>query len=87
MKDLTLAETLLAKHAYEKYLASLGVKSKAYHADNARFADNGFQDDCVLSNQTVTFCGVVSHNQNVIAERKIKDITLGDRTLLLHAKQ
>jgi hypothetical protein len=37
MKDLTLSETLLAKHAYERFLASLGVESKAYHADNGRF--------------------------------------------------
>jgi hypothetical protein len=32
MKDLMLLETLMAKHAYEKYLPSLGVESKAYHA-------------------------------------------------------
>ena len=87
MKDLTLSETLLAKHAYERFLASLGVKSKAYHADNDRFADKGFRDDCTSSNQTITFCGVGSHHQNGIAERKIKDITLGGRTLLLHAKR
>jgi hypothetical protein len=54
MRDLTLAETLLAKHAYEKFLASLGINSKAYHADNGRFADKGFRDDCTLSNQTIT---------------------------------
>jgi hypothetical protein len=42
MKDLTLLETMMAKHAYEKYLASLGVESKAYHADNGCFADKGF---------------------------------------------
>ncbi|MGL6008734.1 MAG: hypothetical protein ACRC1D_04685 [Culicoidibacterales bacterium] len=87
MKDLTLDETLLAKHAYENFLASLGVESKAYHADNGRFADKGFRDDCILNNQTITFCGVGSHHQNGIAERKIKDITLGARTLLLHAKR
>jgi len=43
MKDLLLSETLMAKHAYECFLASLGVDSKAYHADNGRFADNCFQ--------------------------------------------
>jgi hypothetical protein len=32
MKDFTLLETLMAKHAYKKYLASLGVESKAYCA-------------------------------------------------------
>jgi hypothetical protein len=87
MKNLTLSETLLAKHAYERFLASLGVESKSYHADNGRFADKGFRDDCTSSNQTITFCGVGSHHQNGIAERKIKDITLGGRTLLLHAKR
>jgi hypothetical protein len=50
MKDLTLSETLLAKHAYEHFLASLGVESKAYHADNGRFADKGFRDDCTSYN-------------------------------------
>ena len=87
MKDLTLSETLLAKHAYEHFLALLRVESKAYHADNGRFTDKGFRDDCTSSNQTITFCGVGSHHQNGIAERKIKDITLGGRTLLLHAKR
>ncbi len=35
MKYLTLSETLLAKHAYEHFLALLGVESKAYHSDSA----------------------------------------------------
>jgi len=87
MKDLMLSETLMAKHAYERFLASLGVGSKVYHADNGHFADKEFWDDCVSNNQMITFCGVGSHHQNGIAERKIKDITLGARTLLLHAKQ
>ena len=87
MKDLTLSKTILAKHAYERFLASLGIESKAYHADNGRFADKGFRDDCTSSNQTITFCGVGSHHQNGIAERKIKVIILGGQTLLLHAKR
>jgi hypothetical protein len=87
MKDLTLSETLLAKHAYECFLALLGIESKAYHADNGHFAEKGFRDDCTSSNQTITFCGIRSHHQNGIAERKIKDITLGGQTLLLHAKR
>jgi hypothetical protein len=62
MKDLTLFETLLAKHAYEHFLALLGIESKAYHADNGCFADKGFRDDCTSSNQTITFCGIGSHH-------------------------
>jgi hypothetical protein len=85
MQDLMLAEMLLAKHANEKFLALFGINSKAYHADNGKFADKGFWANCTLSNQTNTFCGVGSHHQNGIAEQKIKDITLGGCTLLLHA--
>jgi hypothetical protein len=62
MRDLMLSETLLAKHAYKRFLASLGVESKAYHADNGCFADKGLRDDCTSSNQTITFCGVGSHH-------------------------
>ena len=87
MKDLTLSETIMAKHAFERFLASLGIELKAYHADNGCFADKGFRDECIASNQTITFCGVGSHHQNGIAERKIKDITLGAQTLPLHAKR
>jgi len=74
MKDLTLSKTILAKHAYEHFLASLGIESKAHHADNGRFADKGFRDDSTSSNQTITFCGVGSHHQNGIAESKNKVI-------------
>jgi hypothetical protein len=87
MQNLTLEETLLTKHAYERFLSSIGVTATAYHADNGCFADQGFRDDCNLSNQVITFCGVGSHNQNGIAECKIKELTLGARTLLLHAKR
>jgi hypothetical protein len=87
MQDLTLNETILAKHAYKRFLSSIGVTSKAYHADNGQFADTGFCDDCTSCNQVITFCGVGSHHQNGIAEQKIKELTLSSRTLLLHAKR
>jgi hypothetical protein len=67
MRDQMLSEALLAKHAYKRFLASLGVESKVYHADNGHFTDKGFRDDCTSSNQTITFCGVGSHHQNGIA--------------------
>ncbi len=87
MHNLLLDDTLLAKHAYECFLSSIRVTAKAYHANNGRFADKCFKDDCATSNQSITFCGVGSHHQNGIAERKIKEITLGAQTLLLHAKR
>jgi hypothetical protein len=86
MQNLTLDETILAKHAYEQFPASIGVTSKAYHADNGRFSDKGFHDDCTSCNQVITFCSIGSHHQNVVAEQKIKELTLGGQALLLHAK-
>jgi hypothetical protein len=57
MQDLTLDETILAKHAYEQFLSSIGVTSKAYHANNGCFADKGFRDDCILqSNHNFLRC-------------------------------
>ena len=84
MRDMTLDETLLAKQAWEKVIAQAGRTVKHYHADNGRFADNGFIDSVNASNQTITFCGVGAHHQNGIVENKNKILTQGARTLLLH---
>jgi hypothetical protein len=77
MRNLSLKETLLKKKAYECFLSSIGVTAKAYHADNGWFADKGFKDNYAMSNQSITFCGVGGHHQDGIAERKIKELTLG----------
>ena len=54
-----------------------------YHADNGRFANNGFIENCQLKNQCLTHCGVNVHFQNGIAEKKIWDIQEATRTSLL----
>ena len=84
MRDFTVDETLLAKRAYEKLLAQAGRSVKHYHADNGRFADNGFREDINAKDQKITFCGVGAHHQNGIIENKNKILTQGARTLLLH---
>lgn len=84
MRDMTLDETLLAKAAWEKVMAQAGRTVKHYHADNGRFADNGFIDSVNDSDQKITFCGVGAHHQNGIVENKNKILTQGARTLLLH---
>ncbi len=68
MQNLLLEETILAKHGYKQFLAAIGVTAKVYHADNGRFADKGFRDECTSSNQVITFFGVGSHHQNGFAE-------------------
>jgi hypothetical protein len=87
MQDLSLEETLLAKHGYEHFFAMHGIISKQYHADNGRCADKGFYDNCSKNGQVILFCSVGSYYHYGIAEQKIKDLTLGAQTLLIHAKR
>ena len=84
MRDLSLPETLLAEAAMEKTMAQAGRTVKHYHADNGRFADNGFVEAINSKDQKTTFCGVGAHHQNGIVENKNKLLTNGARTLLLH---
>ena len=63
------------------------VTPKRYHADNGRYAENMFKDNCKAKLQSLTFCGVGAHQQNGIAESKIKHLTLAARTMLLHAQR
>ncbi len=86
MRDLTLDETLLAKTSFERHANEGGVNSESYCADNGRFADSGFQQAVKDCNQKITHCPVKAHHQNGIVERRIKELTLISRTLLLHAK-
>ncbi|KAL7546695.1 hypothetical protein ACHAWF_010025 [Thalassiosira exigua] len=85
MRDLTLEETLLAKTSFERHARDGGTTISSYRADNGRFADRGFKDAVNDCNQTITFCVVGAHHRNGIVERKIKELTLISRTLLLHA--
>jgi hypothetical protein len=50
------------------------VRIQHYHADNDRFADNGFMNAIKKQHQTISFCGVNSHFQNGIAEKRIRDL-------------
>ena len=71
MTNFSGEATLEAKHAYERLCGSEGVRVVRYHADNGRFAEDSFISDIRAKNQGITFCGVGSHHQNSIAEKKI----------------
>jgi len=87
MQDSSGESTIEAKHAFERDSMSHGVQIQHYHADNGRFADTSFKQDCDNKLQQLTFCGVGAHHQNGIAERSIKELTLTSRTMLLHAQR
>ena len=62
------------------------VEIKRYHADNVRFLKQAFRSEIEDTNHNITFCGVGSHHQNANFERKLQNLTLVARTLLLYAK-
>jgi hypothetical protein len=49
------------------------------------FDSKVFKEAIQKSQQTLSFCGVNAHHQNGKAEVRIKDVTTGARTALLHA--
>ena len=83
-KCLTSEETVIAKHAFEGSTDQRGVKITHYHADNGRFADNAFIADCKAQRQGLSYCGVIAHHQNGIAERRIRDLQEQTRTSMLY---
>ena len=85
MRDITAESTLAEKKEFEHRCAVRGVKVEHYHADNGRFAEPAWMNECKRCKQELTFFGVGDHHQNGISERKIKDVTLISRTMLLHA--
>ena len=86
MTDATGDSTLEAKNAYERVMKSYGHEVEAYHADNGRFAENVFVTDVREKNQRISYCGVGSHHQNGIAERRIKTLGEDARTMLAHGQ-
>ena len=56
-----------------------------YHANNGRFADKGFINNCQLNNKHLIYCGVNAHFQNRIAEKRIQDLQEATRTSVLYA--
>ena len=84
MRGLTAESTLAAKKEFEHRFAARGVKVKHYHADNGRFTEPAFVQECKRCHQDLTLCGVDAHHQNGTSGREIKDVSLISRTLLLH---
>ena len=82
---MTAEATTKANQAFERLEKTHNVVIKHYHADNGLFDTKLFKESVTLSNQTLSFCGVNAHYQNGKAERRIKEVTTGARTALLHA--
>jgi hypothetical protein len=85
MTKMDAESTVEAKLAFERTSASYGVTIRHYHSDNGLFDTKAFKNSIAKAGQTLSFCGVNAHRQNGKAENRIKDVTTGGRTILLHA--
>ena len=79
------AKTVEAAQDFEQISKSHGVTIHHYHSNNGLFDTHKFKAKVATSNHTMSFCGVNSHHQNSNSEKRVKDITIGNRTSLLHA--
>ena len=84
-KNNTSAELIKAKIAFEKLAESCGVKVSHYHVDNGRFADNAFIVDTKERGQSISNCGVNVHHQNGKAEKRIRDLQVQVKVMIIHA--
>ena len=71
----TLIKSIETKSAYERMVATFGIREKKFHTDNGIFAEEGFKSDVPDNNQTISYCGVGVHFQNRISEAAIKQLT------------
>ena len=65
-------ETLHAKESYECLESTHRDRVCAYRADNGRFVDLLFKNAVQTCVKQISYCGVGSHNQNVIVKCRIK---------------
>jgi len=78
-------ELLHSKAAFERFCRQHGISIRSIRADNGIYSAQSFRQNCDVSDQALTFCGVGSHWQNGIAKRAIGIIQATARTILLHA--
>ena len=79
----TLIKSIGAKAAYEQMAETSGIRVKKFHTDSGFFAEEGFKSDVWDNNQTIRYCRVGAHFQNVISEAAIKQLTEKARTMMI----
>jgi len=84
-EDNSSAKLIKAKIAFEQFAQSCRVKIMHYHADKGRFTENAFIKDVQEHWQSISYCGVNAHHQNGKAEKRIRDLQVQGRVMLIHA--
>ena len=70
---ITIQEEILSvKPACERSSSTFGIKIKIHHEENGWFSEQPFRSAIEDFDHAEIFCGVGSHHQNVIVEKKFK---------------
>ena len=66
-----VSDTVRNKELYEQEAIEYGVTVKSYRGDNGLFKSQVFRNGIKRRQQFISFSGVGTHGQNVVAERAI----------------
>ena len=81
---ITSTKPIQANHSFKCLAQDMGIHIHHYQANNGWFVDKGFDQAYQSLHQGLTYCGVNTHFQNGIVERKIRDLQEQTRTMMLH---
>jgi len=73
-----------AKIAFEKFAESCGISVSHYHPNNVRFVDNAFIMDAKEQGQSISYCRVNAHHQDGKVEKRIRDLQVQARVMIIH---
>ena len=71
---ITSNEIVLYQNAFELYIQNSVVKVRHSHEDNRIFQDKLFIKEVTDERQTISFCRINTHFQNVKADKSIRDL-------------
>ena len=83
--SLGAAETIRAKHEFEREAQRNGIRISSYRADNGVYCSAAFREDLNQFKQTIQFSPVGGHHHNGVSERSIRTITTCARAMIIHA--
>ena len=74
-----------SNEAYKHLEATHGYRVYAYISDGGRFRETQLKELVQTCRQNISYCRVGSNHKNAIVKLRMKELTLGSWTLLLHA--
>ena len=84
-QNLTAAESIRAKLAFERNALTAGVSIVDYHTDNGIYNTQEYLKELHSKGQGRSLSGVGAHHHNGVAEASIKHVIASARTMQIHA--